>query len=180
MMIRTYIPILTAALLIMGCSDVPEPRADANGTAAAAEQVASGLASDADVVVYKSPTCGCCTGWIEHLREAGYSVETVDMTAYADLQAVKGSQGVPSDLGSCHTAVIDGYTVEGHVPGDVIARLLQERPEIKGIAVPGMPIGSPGMEGPNPQPYQVIAFTADGQRSVFETVDPTQPSSETR
>ena len=179
MMTRMNIPILTAALFTLGCSDAPEPRPEAR-SAPAAEQVASALESDAEVVVYKSPTCGCCTGWVEHLREAGYTVETVDLAAYGDLRAMKESRGVPSDLGSCHTAVIDGYTVEGHVPAPVIARLLEEHPEIKGIAVPGMPIGSPGMEGPNPQRYQVIAFTADGQRSVFETVDPTQSSSETR
>jgi hypothetical protein len=171
------IVIIAAALLLAGCGD-PET---GNGSDEVAEAVAArAAASPADVVVYKSPTCGCCEGWIDHLREAGYTVEAVDMPRYAELAATKEAAGVPGDLGSCHTAVVEGYTIEGHVPADVIARLLRERPEIKGLSVPGMPIGSPGMEGPNPEVYDVIAFTAEGERTVFERVDPRQPNSETR
>lgn len=130
-------------------------------------------AVDGEVVVYKSPTCGCCSGWVDHMREQGYDVETVDIEDYAALAAKKTEHGVPNDLGSCHTAVVDGYTVEGHVPASVVARLVKERPDIQGIAVPGMPIGSPGMEGPNPQAYDVIAFRQDGSRAVYESVYPT-------
>lgn len=129
-------------------------------------------AADGQVVVYKSPTCGCCGGWVDHMRESGYDVATVDVQEYAALAAKKAEHGVPNDLGSCHTAVVDGYTVEGHVPASVIAKLLRERPDIRGIAVPGMPVGSPGMEGPNPQPYDVIAFRQDGSRVVYESVYP--------
>jgi hypothetical protein len=116
------------------------------------------------ITVYKTPSCGCCGKWIEHMEAEGYEV---DVRNVADPNPVKAEYGVPSDLRSCHTAVVDGYVVEGHVPGDLVTRMLAERPEVKGIAVPGMPIGSPGMEGPNPQPYDVIAFDAAGNRSVF-------------
>lgn len=137
-------------------------------------------AGDADVVVYKSPTCGCCTGWVDHMRESGFEVEAVDVD-YGQLAERKTEAGIPQDLGSCHTAMAEGYSVEGHVPAETVARLLAERPEdVRGIAVPGMPIGSPGMEGPNPQPYDVIAIRKDGSRYVFETVYPVQGSSDTR
>lgn len=130
--------------------------------------------ADGEIVVYKSPTCGCCSGWVDHMREQGYDVATVDIDAYAELAAKKAEHGVPNDLGSCHTAIVEGYTVEGHVPAAVVAKLLRERPDIQGIAVPGMPIGSPGMEGPNAQPYDVIAFRQDGSRAVYESVYPAE------
>lgn len=159
------------AMFSIACAQGPEDGAS-SAEGAIATQVASAEATDADLVVYKSPTCGCCNGWVDHMREAGYTVETVDLEEYASLQAVKTERGVTADLGSCHTGVVQGYTIEGHVPAESIERLLRERPDIKGLAVPGMPTGSPGMEGPNPQPYEVIAFTEDGERSVFDRVDP--------
>lgn len=116
------------------------------------------------VTVYKSPTCGCCGKWVEHLRENGFEVETVDVNA---MTSVKESLGVPRSMHSCHTAQVGGYVIEGHVPAEDIRRLLQQRPPIAGLAVPGMPIGSPGMEGPNPQAYDVIAFDAQGGANVF-------------
>ncbi len=183
---RYHALIALAATVMIGCGPTPED-APAAGEAGAevgaevgSEQLALASSSDADFVVYKSPTCGCCNGWIDHLREAGYTVEAVDIPGYQDLQDRKIAAGVPGDLGSCHTATIEGYTIEGHVPAESIERLLRERPDIKGLAVPGMPNGSPGMPGPNPQPYDVIAFTEDGARTVFETVDPVQPRSDTR
>lgn len=121
------------------------------------------------VQVYKTPTCGCCSGWVDHLREQGFVVEVQDLS---NLNAVKASLGVDSDLMSCHTATVDGYVVEGHVPAGSIRRLLAERPAVAGIAVPGMPIGSPGMEGPNPESYDVVAFDRSGSRAVFEHIDP--------
>lgn len=151
------------------------------GADAPAGESAALAAADADMVVYKSPACGCCNGWIEHMREEGYDLDAVDIVDYAPMARKKAELGVPNDLGSCHTARIGGYTVEGHVPAAVVARLLRERPEdIVGISAPGMPIGSPGMEGPNPQPYDVIAFREDGSRVVYESIYPGQPSSDAR
>jgi hypothetical protein len=121
------------------------------------------------ILVYKSPTCGCCNGWIEHLEASGFTVDARDVR---DLMSVKRDGGVPPAMSSCHTAIVDGYVVEGHVPAEQVKRLLAERPAVAGIAVPGMPIGSPGMEGPNPQPYQVLAFTHDGRTDVFADVNP--------
>lgn len=120
------------------------------------------------VDVYKTPTCGCCSKWVDHLREEGFEVRTTDLH---DLTDFKASHGVPRQLESCHTALVAGYVVEGHVPGVDVQRLLEERPAISGLAVPGMPIGSPGMEMPraNAQPYDVIAFRNDGSTHVFAT-----------
>lgn len=121
------------------------------------------------MTVYQSPTCGCCSEWIEHVRAAGFRVEVVDTD---DLTAIKVAMGVPGWLGACHTAEIDGVLVEGHVPAAYIASFLAERPAgVRGIAVPGMPIGSPGMEVPGraAEPYDVIAFRADGATAVFRS-----------
>jgi hypothetical protein len=116
------------------------------------------------ITVYKSPSCGCCKKWIDHLEAQGFAVTAVDT---ADMQSVKRTLGVPSALGSCHTAVVEGYLVEGHVPADLIQRLVTERPTTRGIAVPGMPIGSPGMEGPYREHYDVVAFDKQGKTSVY-------------
>lgn len=119
------------------------------------------------LVVYKSPTCGCCEAWIDHMKAAGFDVEVKDMQ---DVSPVKDEQGVYPQLRSCHTALVGGYVVEGHVPAEQVARMLAERPAIRGLAVPGMPIGSPGMEQGSPenyQEYQVVAFTNDGQMTVY-------------
>ena len=166
--------IALVALVPMACDAPADRSADTAETPPADAQ-----APDADAaspagafVVYKSPSCGCCSAWIDHVREHGHDVEPVDVVAYDALTAHKEEAGVPSDLESCHTALVDGYTIEGHVPADVIDRLLRERPDIRGLAVPGMPIGSPGMEGPGAAPYEVIAFEDDGSRYVYATVDP--------
>jgi len=118
------------------------------------------------VVVYKTPTCGCCGQWVAHLRRAGFFPVTHDM---ADLSAVKTRAGVPEALRSCHTALVGGYFVEGHVPAEVIARLVTERPSIIGIAVGGMPIGSPGMEAPGSsiEPFDVMAVGRTGPPTVY-------------
>ena len=122
-----------------------------------------------EVVVYKSPWCGCCKGWADHMKANGFHVKTHEME---DLSAVKRMAGIPEALESCHTAFVGGYAVEGHVPSDVISRLLSERPDVKGVAVPGMPEGSPGMEGPDPEAYDVLTFTKDGSSEVFSRVQP--------
>ena len=119
-----------------------------------------------EVVVYKSPTCGCCTEWVAHLRRHGFRVRSEDV---AELQPVKARHGVPPELQSCHTALVGGYVVEGHVPADLVERLLRERPKVAGIAVPGMPVGSPGMEvpGARAERYRVLTFDRDGKTEVF-------------
>ncbi|MGY0611774.1 DUF411 domain-containing protein [Luteimonas sp. A501] len=113
------------------------------------------------LVVHKNPTCGCCVAWIEHMRGAGFAVEVHD---HDDMGPVKDRVGVPYAKGSCHTAEIEGYFVEGHVPADDVKRLLAERPDARGLAVPGMPAGSPGMELPDGtvHPYAVELVQRDG------------------
>ena len=114
------------------------------------------------LTVTKDPTCGCCAGWAEHVRAAGFPVEVVESQ---ELNRVKARLGVPGNLAACHTAEIDGYVIEGHVPARAIERLLAERPPLKGLAVPGMPVGSPGMEvdGTPAEAFDVIAFGPGGQ-----------------
>lgn len=119
------------------------------------------------IIVHRSPSCGCCGGWVDHLRTAGFEV-TVNMTE--DLGPVAGRLGVPEQLRSCHTGEAGGYFVEGHVPAADVARLLAERPDARGIAVPGMPLGSPGMEaGERRQRYDTLLVARDGSTSVFAT-----------
>lgn len=119
------------------------------------------------VVVYKTATCGCCGIWVEHLKVAGFQVETHNVEA-DKVAAVGKDAGVTDELSSCHTAKVGGYVVEGHVPAADIQRMLREKPAIAGIAAPGMPLGSPGMEaGGRKEAYDVIAFTKDGKKSVF-------------
>jgi hypothetical protein len=117
------------------------------------------------IVVSKDPTCGCCTGWVDHLRQAGFSADVVETL---EINRVKVRLGVPDDLASCHTAEIGGYVIEGHVPADAIKRLLAEKPAGKGLAVAGMPMGSPGMEmeGMAPDTYEVVLFGPSG-RATF-------------
>lgn len=129
--------------------------------------IASGPSSWAQdhrrITVWKDPNCGCCGGWVAHLRRNGF-VATVIETS--DVQAIKTQRRVPAELASCHTAEIAGYTIEGHVPAGAIMQLLSERPAGRGLAVPGMPIGSPGMEGGTPEIYEVVLF-GDGMTMPF-------------
>jgi hypothetical protein len=115
------------------------------------------LAADPTITVTKDPNCGCCSGWVEHLRQAGFAVEVRDVP---DVNRVKARLGVPSDLAACHTAEVSGYVIEGHVPAAALRRLLDEKPNAKGLAVAGMPVGSTGMEVPGtpPDTYDVILF----------------------
>jgi hypothetical protein len=125
---------------------------------------ALGAPAGPTVTVYKSPTCGCCGKWIAHLQAAGFTVVAHDTD---DVNAVRSSMGVPFRLGSCHTARVGNYVIEGHVPADLITKLLTEHPAIAGLAVPGMVTGSPGMEGPGAQPYDVMAWDRAGKTSVY-------------
>lgn len=118
------------------------------------------------ITVYKSPSCGCCANWVDHLRAAGFAVTVRDTS---DVGVVKTARGVPPALASCHTAVAAGYVFEGHVPADLIRRFLKEAPAAAGLAVPGMPAGSPGMEGPSPVRYDVVTFDSRGRTSVYAT-----------
>lgn len=120
--------------------------------------VQDAFAEGPTIQVYKTPTCGCCSKWIDHLRAAGFEVEATDLP---DLTRLKATNGVPRSLASCHTGLVEGYVLEGHVPAGDVERLLEERPAIAGLAVPGMPMGSPGMEHPDPrrhEAYDVVAF----------------------
>jgi hypothetical protein len=118
------------------------------------------------VTVYKSPTCGCCGKWVEHMRANGFEVTVNDMP---DVAPIKDKQGVPSALRSCHTALVGGYAIEGHVPADLVKKLLKEHPNAAGIAVPGMPMGSPGMEGATKDTYNIVLFDKTGKTSVYAT-----------
>ncbi|MGU3464335.1 DUF411 domain-containing protein [Methylobacterium sp. C33D] len=131
------------------------------GLAMGRQALAAGLP---EVAVTKDPSCGCCEKWVAHLREAGFKVTVTE----GPVNPVKARLGVPRDLASCHTAQVGGYVVEGHVPAGAIKRLLTEKPQGTGLAVPGMPVGSPGMEveGMEPDTYDVVLFRPDG-RSTF-------------
>ncbi len=137
--------------------------------AAAAQSSRGKTAADPakDVRTYKQVGCGCCELWARHMRQAGF---TVTVTEAPDLQRIKRDNGVPPSLGTCHTSLVGGYTIEGHVPADVVQQLLKERPRVKGIAVPGMPLGSPGMEqGGRKDRYSVFTFDAAGKTAVYAT-----------
>jgi hypothetical protein len=131
--------------------------------------VATAQESNDTITVYKSPGCGCCEKWAEHLRAAGFRVDARDA---ANLNAVRRELGVPSRLAGCHTAKVGRYVVEGHVPADQIKRLLQEQPDIAGISVPGMPVGSPGMGGSGGREYDVVSWDKAGRTRRFATVPP--------
>ena len=125
-----------------------------------------------EVELWKNRGCGCCSAWAQHLERAGFVIAAVHEVE--DAAAVGAAAGVPADLAGCHTARVAGYVVEGHVPAAAVQRLLAERPAVLGLAVPGMPLGSPGMEVPGrpAEPFDVIAFAADGSRALFMAVRP--------
>jgi hypothetical protein len=115
--------------------------------------------------VRKDPGCGCCDLWADHMRAAGF---TLEVTEDPNRRQWKARIGIPADFETCHTGVVEGYVVDGHVPADLVTKMLGEKPAFRGLAVPGMPVGSPGMEvGNRKDPYDVLAFTADGKRSVY-------------
>lgn len=152
-------PVQKLALLALG---LVLAAAGGFGLAGAADGIA---ADEAQVVVYKTPYCGCCKLWIEQVEDAGLTVQAIDVDSTAGVQS---EVGVPRMLRSCHTAKVGDYWVEGHVPPDLVAMLLEEQPDdVRGLSVPGMPMGSPGMEGPNPVTYKVIAMDAEGNMRIY-------------
>lgn len=167
---------LGVALVAVGVGSLVVNRpAQAGDTVVRGESANATLARNADVrgngetiVVYRSPTCGCCKAWEDHMREAGYTVESHETNA---MNVVKAEQGVPAPLHSCHTAMVGGYVLEGHVPAADVVRLLEERPDIAGLAVPGMPPGSPGMDVPGYEdvPFEVFAYSDGGAAEVWAT-----------
>jgi len=124
-------------------------------------------ATEALITVHKDPTCGCCSGWVQHLHDAGFVTKVLDTS---DIDAVKKRLGVPDDLAACHTAEVAGYIIEGHVPAAALKRFLAEKPEATGLAVPGMPIGAPGMEGGRPEKYDVVLFTPNSRRTYMRFI----------
>ena len=173
---RTFVGAAIAAggLAIAGCGASERTVAEggeaenqgepASSTDAAAPQLAA-------MTVYRDPSCGCCEAWAEIARNAGYRVSVID---HPDMPAIKRQYRVPEELASCHTTIVQGYAIEGHVPLEDVKRLLAERPaQLKGIAVAGMPLGSPGMEVPKGtrQPFEVKAFDAAGRIATFRAVE---------
>ena len=152
-----------AAALFAGYAAIAE-RPQVGATDSALVTSAASVHGSPRVVLYKNPTCACCADWADHMRENGYEVEVEEG---ADLAAVRAEYGVPFSAASCHTAVVDGYALEGHVPADVVAKLLEERPEVAGLAVPGMPRGVPGMPGEGLGSYEVLSFQSDGATQVY-------------
>ena len=145
-------------MLLAACGDNEPAKPSVANTDATAP--AATATSDRVLEVYKSPTCGCCGAWVEHMEANGY---TVNVHEQQNLQSIKEKAGILPGTGSCHTAFIDGYAIEGHVPASDVDRLLKERPEGKGLTVPGMPAGSPGMEmGDRKDAYDVLLFDENG------------------
>lgn len=160
---RAVRAILATVCLLAASACASNETPAASGTTAAINVGATPAPADT-VTVWKTAACGCCNAWVDHMRENGFHVVAHDTDT---LDAVKRQHGVGPQLASCHTAMVRGYVIEGHVPAGDVRRLLAERPQVHGLAVPGMPIGSPGMEGLYKQKYQVLAFTAGERPSVF-------------
>jgi hypothetical protein len=159
--IHKVLAIVALGITVSGCarSDLPASAPDLLplSSAAAAEQP--------QLVVYKNASCGCCALWVEHMRKAGFITKVHDV---GNMNPIKERVGIPYGKGSCHTAEVGGYFVEGHVPAEQVLRLLKEKPQAKGLTVPAMPIGSPGMEqGDTKQPYEVYLVHPDGTTSVY-------------
>ncbi|TFG84867.1 MAG: DUF411 domain-containing protein [Chromatiales bacterium] len=127
----------------------------------------AGQSADQPLVkVWKTPTCGCCGKWVRHMQAAGFRVEVTDV---ANVDPIKTANGLPLHLASCHTALVGGYVVEGHVPASDVRRLLAEKPDIVGLTAPGMPPGSPGMDVPGSPPFDVLSLGKDGKTAVYAT-----------
>lgn len=166
-MIRRLGTITAVSLLAAACTGERDADSVPIGQVAANAAAGQAGATTADtIVVYKTPTCGCCSKWVDHIEENGFVAVTHDLD---NLETTKRTLGVPAGHASCHTATVGGYTIEGHVPADLIRRLIAENPRgVRGLAVPGMPMGSPGMEGIIRQEYDVLSFDEQGNVEVYE------------
>lgn len=153
--VRNMIGLMLAAVLV-SLASAHAGKAASTDRATSAKPIA--------IKVYKTPDCECCKTWVQHLRDNGFQVETVDMP---DLSLINQKYGVKPAFEACHTAVVNGYVVEGHVPADVIMKLLKEHPAVAGVAVPGMPSGSPGMEVGSKERYDVLTFDRAGRTRVY-------------
>jgi hypothetical protein len=140
--------LMLSALLLAGCTTIQ----------------AENAVADKEMTVYRSPTCGCCGKWIEHVKNNHFAVKDIVSN---DMDAIKEKYGIPDKLGSCHTAIVDGYVIEGHVPAADIQKLLVSKPNVVGLSAPGMPMGSPGMEMGGSQDYDVVSFDKTGNVQVF-------------
>lgn len=151
---------LLLAFLVTACGDDGPPEPQATEAVPAAAEAPKTASSDKVLEVYKSPTCGCCGDWVDHMKDNGYQVVVHEQQ---NLQSIKEKAGILPGQGSCHTAFIEGYAIEGHVPAADVDRLLAERPDARGLTVPGMPVGSPGMEmGDRVDAYDVLLFDETG------------------
>lgn len=120
------------------------------------------------VRVFKDPSCGCCNAWVQHMRSNGFTVTTVDEPSQITMDSIKSAHGITQGTASCHTATVGRYVIEGHVPADLVQRLLKDQPaDVAGLAVPGMVTGSPGMEGAEPEHYTVVAIMRDGSTRAY-------------
>ncbi len=165
---------IAAAFLVAACSKAPAVNQSATSssatvasTPAQAPVAATLTANDGKLIpikVYKDPNCGCCKEWVKHLEANGFQVETMDMP---DMSMVKQKYGVKQEIQACHTAIVGDYVVEGHVPADLIKQMLKDKPKIAGIAVPGMPQGSPGMDGATKERYDILTFDRAGRTTVY-------------
>ncbi len=159
--------VLSVVFVSTACFATDTAKIPAEAQTAVVAPSGSASASTPDMVVYKSPTCGCCQGWVEYLDRAGLKIKAVNVN---DMDAIKQQHGLTNPaLKSCHTAVIDGYVIEGHVPVSDIERLLKERPNVVGITAPGMPQLSPGMASEIPKNYDVLTFDKNGDSEVFSS-----------
>lgn len=149
-------------------SDKPASASEETLTEKASKEKVPAEPNGYEVTVYKSPTCGCCSLWEDHLVKNGFKVTPKPVD---DMKKVKAEYNVPEKLGSCHTAIVDGYIVEGHVPAEDVMKMLKDKPEIVGLTAPGMPQKSPGMqpEGLPPMGYDVLAFDKEGKTEVFRS-----------
>ena len=180
--IYAFVILIAGGLMFAGCARTEQPastypnkpEAELQESAKPAEaerkrslaEESQNIKDDKTVTVYKSPTCGCCTMWEQHLTKAGFNV--VSKTS-DDMSEIRKQFGVPENAGSCHTAIVGGYVIEGHVPADDIKKLLKTRPSVAGLAAPGMPPKSPGMqpEGEKPSGYDVLSFDRQGNSKIF-------------
>ena len=154
---------LESALLAGAGTLLVAPRAVAGSPAL--RRASSSVAPLPTMTIYKSPSCGCCKDWVTHVQRAGFTTKVIDMD---DLSQLKRDAGVTAELESCHTALVGSYVIEGHVPADLVKKVLTEKPKITGLTVAGMVVGSPGMEqGSTKQPYNVLAFVKGGKTSVY-------------